>query len=171
MCSLVFSRTAVSALARDSVSVIATAVAHAARHNLICKHSWERKKGEKAIEKKKKKQQKESQIRIRGLCVWWLSAGIFDTKAELNKQVLITVLETRLLNITPETLQRCGSIYEGGFGALQCPSLWSKLLVVHMRRKQIGNAVLHRRNWRWCPALGFWGCWIATSLWGVWSTE
>ncbi len=36
---LSFSRTAVSALARDSVSVIATAVAHAARHNLICKHS------------------------------------------------------------------------------------------------------------------------------------
>lgn len=58
--------------------------------------------------------------------------------------MLITALETRLLNITPETLQSCGSIYEGGFGANLCPSLWSKLLVVHMRRKQIGEC---------CPTL------------------
>lgn len=56
------SRTAASALARNSVSVVAKAVARAARHNSACKQ----KKGESRAEKKEEKL-KESQTRIRNL--------------------------------------------------------------------------------------------------------
>lgn len=57
------SRTAASALARNSVNGVAKAVARAARHTSVCK---QKKKGESRMEKKDEKL-RESQARIRNL--------------------------------------------------------------------------------------------------------
>lgn len=111
----------------------------------------ERRERNRFKKKKKKGQQKESQSRIRGLACDGCRLGFLTQRPSLIGRCSLQCWRPGYSTSPPKPCRAAGLFTRAGLARCSALSLWSKLLVVHMRRKQIGNAVLRWRNWRWCP--------------------